>query len=97
MIAHLVLFKLKPGVGRGDERVAGVVAAMERLPQQIESIRAWEHGWNETPEADAYDYGLRALFDTREALHAYFEDPAHMPVVEQWNEISNLVFCDFKL
>ena len=32
MIAHLVLFRLKPGVARADPRLARVTAAMAGLP-----------------------------------------------------------------
>lgn len=97
MIAHLVLFRLKPGVSRGDKRLARVVAAMQSLPQQIPAIRGWEHGPNLTEDAQAWDYGLRALFETEAELHAYFDHPAHLPVVEQWQAIAELRFCDFRL
>ncbi len=94
MIEHLVLFKFKPGIGRDDRRVIDVVAAMERLPQQIPEIREWVHGFNVTPDAESWDYGLRAVFDSEADLHAYFDHPAHVPVVKQWADISQLVFCD---
>lgn len=98
MIAHLVLFRLKPGVRREDPRVRRWVAAMVALPGSIGSIRGWEHGWNETADEqawEAWDYGLRALFDDREALEAYFAHPAHQPLLAQWEEIGELAFCDF--
>jgi len=97
MIAHLVLFRLKPGVARDDPRVARVTAEMARLPAQIPSIRGWEHGFNLTPDTQAWDYGLRALFDGEADLHAYFDHPAHLPVLDQWDAISDLAFCDFAL
>lgn len=95
MIAHLVLFRFKPGVGRDDRRVPAVVQAMERLPAAIPAIRGWEHGYNRTADAQAYDYGLRALFANEADLHAYFDHPAHVPVLAQWEAIADLVFCDF--
>jgi hypothetical protein len=97
VIAHLVLFKFKAGVDRNDDRTGRVVVAMQRLPGCIAQIRAWEHGYNETPDALAWDYGLRATFDHRDDMLAYFEHPDHMAVLQQWEEIADLVFCDFPL
>ena len=102
MIHHLVLFKLKRGVGRDDHRLDGVISAMDALPLQVGTVRAWEHGFNVTEEpaegdyspAQAWDYALRAVFDDRSALHGYFEHPAHLPVVEAWEEIADLAYCD---
>lgn len=94
MIEHLVLFRFKAGIGRDDSRVIEVVAAMERLPQQIPEIRDWVHGFNVTPDPESWDYGLRATFDSEADLHAYFDHPAHVPVVKQWAQISEVVFCD---
>jgi hypothetical protein len=96
MIAHLVLFKLKPGVARADARLEAAVAAMDELPRSIPAIQAWEHGPNLTEDAEAWDYGLRATFAGEAELHGYFEHPAHLPVLERWNEIATLAFADFK-
>jgi hypothetical protein len=94
VIEHLVLFKFKPGIGRDDARVQTVVQAMNRLPAQVPEIREWSHGFNVTPDPEAWDYGLRATLESEADLHAYFDHPAHVPVVRQWAEISELVFCD---
>lgn len=96
MITHLVLFRLKPGIARDDARVARLQSDMAMLPQAIDSIRAWEFGANETDDAEAWDFGLRASFDSRDALYGYFEHPAHLPVVERWNEVAELAFADFE-
>jgi len=97
MIAHLVLFKLKPGVARDDARVAAAAAAMNELPRKIPAIKTWQHGFNLTADAAAWDYGLHSAFAGEVELHGYFEHPAHLPVLEQWNEIATLAFTDFKL
>lgn len=97
MIEHLVLFKLKLGIGRNDPRVTRVIEDMNKLPGQIPQIRVFEHGFNLTLDAQAWDYGLRAVFEDTVALHAYFDHPVHIPVVQQWEEISDLVFCDFEV
>ncbi|MFN3885099.1 MAG: Dabb family protein [Rhodocyclaceae bacterium] len=95
MITHLVLFKLKPGVTDDDPRIEAVCAAMQTLPRQIPVIRSWQFGRNLTMDAEAWDFGLVAMFDSEADLHAYFEHPAHLPVVDQWNEIATLAFVDF--
>jgi hypothetical protein len=97
MISHLVLFKFKPGIARGDARVESVVQAMAGLPAAIPQIRSWEHGFNVTDDAQAWDYGLRALFDGEAHLQAYFEHPAHLPVLARWEEVADLLFCDYEV
>ncbi len=97
MIVHLVLFKLKPGVARNDPRLAKLAVDMAALPRRIPTIRGWEYGANLTADAEAWDYGLRAAFDSESDLYAYFEHPAHLPVLEAWNEVASLAFADFRL
>lgn len=97
MIAHLVLFRFKSGIARDDARLRAVVQAMGSLPAAIPAIRGWEHGFGLTADAQAWDYGLRALFENEADLHAYFEHPAHLPVLAQWEAIAELVFCDYVL
>jgi len=94
MIQHLVLFRLRAGVTPDDPRLRAVARAMDELPSQIPVIQGWQHGRNLTPDAEAWDYGLCAMFDNQEDLHAYFEHPAHQPVLAAWNEIATLAFVD---
>lgn len=102
MISHLVLFKFKRGVERDDPRVQKVIAAMNALPTSIAAIRVWEHGFNVTDvpqegdyvDNEAWDYALRACFDDEAGLQHYFDHPAHLPIVEAWEEIADLAFCD---
>lgn len=96
MITHLVLFRLKSGVALDDARIETLQAAMAKLPRQIASIRQWDFGANTTADSEAWDFGLSAGFDTREALHAYFEHPAHLPVLELWNDVAEIAFADFE-
>jgi hypothetical protein len=97
MISHLVLFKFKPGIVRSDARVENVARAMAALPATIPQIRGWEHGFNITDDGGAWDYGLRALFDSEADLHAYFEHSAHLPVLARWEEVADLLFCDYEV
>ncbi len=97
MIVHLVVFRLNPDIARDDERVQRFAAAMLELPGKIDLIRDWQHGFNATADADACDYGLRAGFDNGDDLLAYFEHPAHLPLIELWNEIGTMTYCDFEI
>jgi len=96
MITHLVLFRLKPGIAPDDARIVRLQADMSGLPRRITSIRQWEFGANTTADPEAWDFGLRAGFDTYDALLAYFDDPAHLPVLDRWNEVAELAFADFE-
>lgn len=97
MIAHLVLFTLKPGVAMDAPGVKRALEGMQTLPQRIPLIRGWEHGPNITPDGMAADYALRALFDNEADLHAYFEHPEHQPELAAWAAVATLSFADFKL
>lgn len=94
MITHLVLFRFKPGFDAGSAQVQGAHAALMTLPGQIASIREWRHGFNATPDAEAWDYGLFASFDDEQALYGYFDHPAHLAVSAQWNAVAELRFVD---
>ena len=41
--------------------------------------------------------GCDAGFDSHDALHAYFDHPAHLPVLEQWTNVAELAFADFEI
>ncbi len=95
MIAHLVLFRFRPGFDQRHPRVAALHAAMRELPTQIPQIRAWTHGFNVTEDAQAWDYALHSAFDNEADLHAYFVHPAHLPLLTQWEAVAELAFADF--
>ncbi|GAB4057441.1 Dabb family protein [Uliginosibacterium sediminicola] len=94
MIAHLVLFRFKPGIAPDSEAAHALHAQMLALPAQISEIRDWRCGFNTTPDADAEDYALYATFETRDALHRYFEHPAHLRLVESISPLVDLKFVD---
>ncbi|MFA9440701.1 Dabb family protein [Uliginosibacterium sp. sgz301328] len=96
MINHLVLFRFKSGVLADSDAVRHVHAAMQELPGKVPGIRAWQHGFNVTPDADAWDYALSAAFDDKQTLFAYFEHPAHLDVLALWNELAELSFVDIE-
>ena len=95
MIAHVVLFKFRPGFDREHPQVQALHAEMKKLPQRIPQIRAWEHGFNVTADVQAWDYALRSTFADEHDLHAYFEHPAHLPLLTGWESVAELAFVDF--
>ena len=97
MIRHLVLFKLKAGISRTDPRVLDAVTRMESLPAKLTQIIGWEHGWNFTDRPIAYDYGLSALFATKEDLAYYLPHPDHQELVVGAREVFDWVVCDYEI
>jgi len=97
VIVHVVMFRFKPGITRKDARVEAVAQAMDALPGQIPLIKSWHHGFNITQDPLAWDYGLEAVFNSEADLQAYFGHPAHLPVIERWDEIAELCFADFEV
>jgi hypothetical protein len=95
MIAHVVLFKFRPGFDSRHPQIRALHTAMQQLPQQIPQIRDWRHGFNVTEDAQAWDYSLRSGFDSETDLHAYFEHPAHLPLLGQWEAVAEIAFADF--
>ncbi|HEX5126452.1 MAG TPA: Dabb family protein [Rhodocyclaceae bacterium] len=94
MITHLVQFRFKAGFDADSAEVQQAHRAMTTLQQEVPGIRSWQYGFNATPDSQAWDYGLCASFDDEQALFAYFEHPAHLAVVAQWNKVAELGFVD---
>jgi len=93
VIHHLVLFRFAPEAR--DELRARLAKLLDQLPGAVAEIRGWRHGANVTADAEAWDYALYASFDDEEALHAYFDHPAHLAVLDQLAGQVELKFVDF--
>ena len=79
VIKHIVLWKLKDealGATKAEnaERIRGEAAALAGI---VPGLRAIEAGINFEPSDAAWDIGLYAEFDSREALNAYQIHPRH--------------------
>jgi len=97
VITHVVLLRLKAGVAVDSAAAQTAHAAMRALPALVPGIRAWQCGFNTTPdEVSGWDYVLVSSFDDREALSAYFDHPEHLKVVALWEPISELAFGDLE-
>jgi hypothetical protein len=82
VIAHVVLFRLKPGLGA--EARDGLAAALVRAAQEIPSIRQARLGSRITvgrsyEQLMTTDFPFAAIleFDDDTALKAYLDHPAH--------------------
>lgn len=94
MITHVVLLRLKPGVGPDSEAAQTAHAGMLALPGRVPHIRGWQCGFNLTADALAWDYVLVSSFDAEADMQAYFEHPEHLRVVALWEPIADLAFGD---
>jgi hypothetical protein len=92
---HLVLFKLKPGVEKSDERFKKAVALLEELPREIPQIIDFRGGENFSERPVAYDYGLMVLLANEKSLQLYLDHPAHKAVAAAWKEIAEWNIADF--
>ncbi len=95
-LQHIVLFKFKPEAT--PAKVAEIVAAFEKLPSQIPTIRAFRWGTNNSPEH--LDKGLThafiLTFDTAKDRDEYLPHPAHKAfgaIVGPW--LADLTVVDF--
>ena len=97
MFVHLVLIKLKPGVGRNDPRVTEWEAMVAEMPKKVNGVVRWESGWNTTDRPIAYDFGVNSGFATRADLDAYGPDPYHQEVVRRQRDFADWVICDYEV
>ena len=89
MIAHVVLFRLKPGLGA--EARDGLAAALARAAQEIPSIRQVRLGSRITvgrsyEQLMTADFPFAAIleFDNDTALKAYLDHPAHEELAQRF-------------
>ena len=73
MVKHIVLYTLKEGLDK-DEAVKLIASQLEPLAGQIPGLAHMEI----RRAYQGMDYALYSEFDSREALAAYREHPAHL-------------------
>ena len=103
MIAHIVLFRLRPDLSVSErESLAAVFAAALR---EIPTVRhAWVgqrfthgRGYEQLMRVD-YEYAAVLHFDDAESLLAYLEHPAHQQLGERFfNAFADALMYDFEL
>jgi hypothetical protein len=94
-VHHLVLFKLKPGIEKTDERFRAAIVLLQELPKEIPQIIDLRAGENFSERPIAADYGLMVLVANDKSLQAYLEHPAHKAAVALWKEIADWTIADF--
>ena len=96
MIKHIVLFKVREGIGGEDPRLLRAIDALRELEGAIDGIRLWEVGKNVSDRPIAVDYALYSAFDSGADLAAYVDDPAHREVVELLKKVCTWKVCDYE-
>ncbi|HVX82566.1 MAG: Dabb family protein [Devosia sp.] len=77
-IRHVVLFEHAPG---HEARVAQIIAALNRLPEEIDWIRDWSITEDLGLRPGSCRWCLIAHFDSMERMEAYLAHPAHLAAV----------------
>ena len=95
-VTHLVLFKLKQGVTKADDRYKLALTKTKVLPRKIMDMEDCSMGENFSPRPVAYDFGLSVVFSSRKRLENYLIHPAHLEAVEVWKEIADWNIVDFE-
>lgn len=77
ILRHVVLFKFKDGAAQGD--VDMVCQAFANLPKEIEQIKAFEWGENNSPEGlnQGLTHAFVLTFHSEDDRDAYLIHPAH--------------------
>lgn len=94
MVKHIVVYTLKEGVNK-PQAVELVRSVLEPLVGKIPGlmhmeIRATYQG--------GMDYALYSEFESREALDAYKEHPAHLEAKEHfWHMLDKRVAADYEV
>lgn len=80
-IRHIVLFDFRHDADETD--VHEIISRLNKLPEQISEIRAWEVRPDLGRREHSHRYALVADFDSMEAVNRYLEHPLHVRAVEQ--------------
>jgi hypothetical protein len=95
VIRHIVMMKLKDGVGRDDPGVVAAADALTALGPTLEPVRHWETHWCFGSRPVSNDFVLICDVDDEAALQAYLSDPEHRKVAAGLAEHFVLSVADF--
>lgn len=94
MLIHIVCFRYAAGT---DERMRADHRARLQALQSLDGVIDLKVGADVVRSPRSYDTGLVITFANRAALHAYQQDPRHVPVAELGVSISaHIVAVDFE-
>jgi hypothetical protein len=94
MLTHIVCWKYKPEATA--EQRAEHISRLRALPDVIPDMISFNVGSDILGLDRSYDTGLVAVYEGREALHAYTDHPEHQNVAAFGKEIAEqVVSVDF--
>ena len=87
VLRHVVLFKFKEGAT--EKQIHEIEEAFAALPSQIDTIRDFEWGTNNSPEdhAKGFTHCFVVTFDNEEGRAAYLPSAAHQAFVAKLRPI----------
>jgi hypothetical protein len=82
VLRHVVLFKFKADAPK--DKVQGVVDAFAKLPGQIDAIKGYEAGTDNSPEmkSKGFTHCFVVTFADEKGRDAYLPHPAHQAFVK---------------
>ncbi len=93
MVKHIVLYTLKDNVDK-DEAVALIASKLEPLVGLIPGLKHMEV----RRAYQGLDYALYSEFESREALAAYAEHPAHLEAKSHfWHLLDTRYSADYEV
>ena len=93
MIKHIVLYTLKEGFDK-DEAVALIASVLEPLAGKIPGLLKMEI----RRAYEGMDYALYSEFESKQALAAYAEHPAHLEAKTHfWEFLDSRVAADYEV
>lgn len=97
MIRHIVLFKLKDGLGKDSaKRLADALSALKKSTDGL--MVECEAGIDVVRGASSYDVALNSVFRNLDDLEKYRVHPEHVKVVELVKELcSSRHAADFEI
>jgi hypothetical protein len=95
-VTHLVMFKLKEGISKEDERYKAAYQLLSDLPKKIKNIEDWSFGENFSTRPIAYDLGLVSVFDSKKDLNDYLTHPAHVEAANAMKPLADWHIVDFE-
>lgn len=93
---HVVLFKFKDDATK--EQIDEIVTAFGQLEDQIDTIIAYEHGTDISPEklAKGFTHCFLVTFESDDDLKAYLPHPAHQAFTKKLKPIlADVLVVDF--
>ena len=94
MVKHIVLYTLKEGVDK-DAAVKLIASVLEPLPGKIPGL---QHMEIRATYQGNMDYALYSEFESKEALAAYREHPAHLAAKKHFHHfLDKRVAADYEV